>query len=91
MAHQPERFLKALSDGTRRKIVELLSKEGEMSVSDIAARLKITQPTASHHLQILRIADMVTPKREGKSIYYQFNRNSAKRIIMHLSVRFKIL
>lgn len=87
----PERFLKALSDGTRRRIIELLSKEGEMSVNEIATTLKVSQPTASHHLQILRTADMVTARREGKSIYYQFNKDSAKRMMMHLSVRFKIL
>ncbi len=47
---------KALSDPSRRKIVDMLNQEGEMSAGDIAARFSISAPSVSHHLAILRAA-----------------------------------
>ena len=62
-------IFKALSDKTRQDIMELLSKE-ERNVSDICAEFKTTQPTISHHLQILRNCNLISCRKEGKSIYY---------------------
>jgi len=69
-----DEFLKALSDDTRRRILGILEK-GEMSVSEIVEALKITQPNASHHLNILRVAGLVNNRRRGQQIYYSFNRD----------------
>lgn len=65
--------LKALSDPTRREIIDLLKKEGRMSAGDIASRFSITQATISHHLAILVSAKLITQEHEGKFIYHELN------------------
>jgi len=64
------KIFKALSDRTRQEIFELLEEEEEMSVNDICAEFRISQPTISHHLQILRNSEIVDSRKEGKKIYY---------------------
>ncbi len=61
--------LKALGDPLRLRIVDLL-RHGEMTVGDIAEFLETEMVTVSHHLQILKNAKLVTPRREGRFIYY---------------------
>jgi len=65
-------FLKAMSDETRRRILALL-QEREMSVSELTEHMSVTQPTISHHLAILRRADLVRPRREGRQRFYRLN------------------
>ena len=67
----PETF-KALSDPTRREILHLL-KKGDLSAGDIADRFDMTAATISHHLSVLKNADLIFDRREGKYIYYQLN------------------
>ena len=67
----PETF-KALSDPTRREIIHLL-KKGDLSAGDIADRFDMTAATISHHLSVLKNADLILDRREGKYIYYQLN------------------
>jgi ArsR family transcriptional regulator, arsenate/arsenite/antimonite-responsive transcriptional repressor len=62
----------ALADPNRQKILELL-KEKEMAVSEIARHFKITMPTLSHHLDILKRADLVSSRRQGQKILYSLN------------------
>lgn len=63
---------KALSDKTRREILSLL-KNGSMSVSEIGSHFEISGATLSHHLNILRQADLITDCKKGKFIYYELN------------------
>lgn len=63
---------KALSDNTRRKILDLL-KEKDMTAGDIADYFKITKPSISHHLSILKQAGLVSDERKGQFIYYSLN------------------
>ena len=63
---------KALSDANRREILEML-KGGRMNAGDISDKFDMTQATVSHHLSILKEADLVRIKREGKYIYYELN------------------
>lgn len=63
---------KALSDSTRRKIIDLL-KEKDMTAGDIADYFNITKPSISHHLNILKQADLVSVERQGQFIYYSLN------------------
>ncbi len=65
---------KALSDPSRRKIVDMLNQEGEMSAGDIAARFSISAPSVSHHLAILRAAGLVADVRRRQSIVYHLQR-----------------
>lgn len=62
----------ALSDPTRRKILEFL-RRGDLSSGDIAARLPIGKPAVSHHLGKLKDAGLVTTERRGQSIVYSLN------------------
>ncbi|HOX33148.1 MAG TPA: autorepressor SdpR family transcription factor [Spirochaetales bacterium] len=63
---------KALSDPTRRRILELL-KEGNRSAGQIAEAFPIGKPAVSHHLALLKAADLVQSEREGQSIIYSLN------------------
>ncbi len=62
----------ALSDPNRQKILELLKKR-EMSVTEILSSLDITMATLSHHLDILKRADLVSGRRAGQKIIYSLN------------------
>ena len=64
-------FFKVLGDETRMKIINALSHE--LCVSDIAAALGMTQSAVSHQLKLLRMANQVKARREGKSIYYSLD------------------
>jgi len=67
------RIFKALADRTRQDILELLSAH-EMNVTDICSEFRTSQPTISHHLQILRNCDLIDSRKEGKNIYYYVKR-----------------
>jgi len=62
----------ALADPTRRRILEIL-KEGDKPVSEIAVHFDMTLPSLSHHLAILKNADLVTTERRGQQIIYSLN------------------
>lgn len=65
-------FFKVLGDETRVRIISALSRE-ELCVSDLAAALDMTQSAVSHQLKLLRLANQVKTRREGKSIYYSLD------------------
>jgi len=70
MSHQAT--FKALSDNTRRQILRYL-KEGDMSAGEIAEKFNMSKPSISHHLTILKQADLVSDRRQGQSIIYTLN------------------
>lgn len=63
---------KALSDSTRRKILELLGKK-DMNAGEIAEYFNISKPSISHHLTILKNADLISDERKGQNIVYSLN------------------
>lgn len=63
---------KALSDPTRRQIIQLL-KERDMTAGEIAERFSISKPSISHHLNILKQARIVQDERHGQNILYSLN------------------
>lgn len=65
-------FFKALNDPIRREILELL-KKGDMTAGEIADQFNITKPSISHHLDLLKQANLVTALKEGQFIYYSLN------------------
>ena len=65
-------LFKALNDQTRREIVELL-KTKDMTAGEIADHFNISKPSISHHLDLLRQADIVSSVKEGQFIYYSLN------------------
>ena len=68
---------KALGDLTRLQIIYFLSTDtsGTLGVSELAARLKISQPAVSQHLKTLKTEGLVESRREGFYIYYTVNRD----------------
>ncbi|MEE1466160.1 MAG: autorepressor SdpR family transcription factor [Clostridium sp.] len=71
---------KALSDPTRREIINLL-KDGKLRAGDIVAHFPSTNATISHHLSILKKADLITDEKKGKYIYYELNTSVIDEII----------
>ena len=64
--------LKALSDPSRRKILELL-KKGPLSAGEIGEHFEMTGATLSHHLSILKKAGLVDDSKKGTFVYYEIN------------------
>ncbi len=62
----------ALSDPTRRLVVENLKGE-DLTPSEMLERIQVSQPTLSHHLDILKRAELVETTREGQFIRYSLN------------------
>ncbi|MCQ1529197.1 autorepressor SdpR family transcription factor [Lutispora saccharofermentans] len=71
---------KALSDPTRRKIIQML-KERDMTAGEIADHFDMTKPSISHHLNILKQADLVIDERKGQNIYYSLNTTVFQEVI----------
>ncbi len=65
-------LFKALNDHTRRDILELL-RESDMTAGDIADKFDMTKPSISHHLSLLKQANLVVDIRKGQFIYYSLN------------------
>jgi len=65
-------IFKALNDKTRRDIVELL-KEKDMNAGEIAGKFNISKPSISHHLDILKRADLINSEKKGQFVEYSLN------------------
>ncbi|WP_027414804.1 autorepressor SdpR family transcription factor [Aneurinibacillus terranovensis] len=63
---------KALADPTRRKILDLL-KDKDLTAGEIADQFQMTKPSISHHLNLLKQAELVRDERAGQHIYYSLN------------------
>ncbi len=62
-------FFKFFGDTTRIRIIQILLA-GEISVNEIAEKLKLEQSVVSHQLRILRTANLVKPRRDGRKMFY---------------------
>ena len=80
-------FCKALADDTRQRILEMLL-EGERSVGNIADAFTVSQPTISHHLNVLKQFGLVTSRKEGKQVFYAINRDNVIECCGRLTARF---
>ncbi len=76
--------LKALSDPTRREILNML-KGGKRSAGEIAECFDVTAAAVSRHLSVLREADLITDTREGKYIFYELNASVLEEIMLWLT------
>lgn len=72
-------FFKALADENRLKLIGMLA-EKECSVEELATRLKVREPTVSHHLARLRELDLVTMRKEGNTHLYHLQATSLHKL-----------
>ena len=79
---------KALSDPTRRGILTLLKKK-DMAVGDINKHFPITMASLSHHLDILKRADLVISERKGQMIFYSLNTSVFQELMKSFLAFFK--
>jgi DNA-binding transcriptional ArsR family regulator len=63
----------ALSDPTRRKILELLASQGELNATQIYANFQVSPPAISQHLKVLREANLVKMVKHAQQRIYQIN------------------
>jgi ArsR family transcriptional regulator len=73
-------LFKMFADSTRVKIMFALM-ENELCVRDISSALNMTQSAISHQLKILKSANLVSNRREGKTIWYRLSDDHVKSII----------
>ena len=71
---------KALNDPTRREILTLL-KEGSKNAGEIAEQFNMSKPSISHHLDLLKKADLVLAEKHGQFVNYTLNTTVLEDII----------
>jgi DNA-binding transcriptional ArsR family regulator len=71
---------KALSDDSRREIL-LLLKRKDMIPTEIAEHFSFTLPAVSTHLRVLKEAELITEKKQGKNRFYSLNRKRMLKLI----------
>ncbi len=87
MKLDPVLFAKAIADETRQKIMNLVCCKW-LSVNQIVEKLDVSQPTVSHHLAILRDADLVKVREEGKQTFYSLNQSRMASCCGQLMIKF---
>ena len=65
-------IFKALKDETRREILSLL-KDKDLSAGEISDAFNISKPSISHHLDILKRAELVNSEKKGQYVIYTIN------------------
>lgn len=76
---------KALNDPTRREIISLL-RDGPLHAQQIVDHFQTSNATISHHLSILKNAQLVLDEKKGKYIYYELNTSVLDEIIGWISI-----
>jgi ArsR family transcriptional regulator len=80
--------LKAIADPTRLKILQILKQKGRCSIGkavglcacDIEEQIRLSQPTISHHMAVLRKAGLIHAEKEGLWMWYRRNEDSLKEL-----------
>ena len=72
---------KALADPIRRTILNLL-KKGPMTAGDINNHFDVTFAAISRHLSVLKDADLIRDRRDGKYIYYELNASILEEVLL---------
>lgn len=67
-------LLNALNDQTRQKIIMIFQTQKEYCVNDIAKQFNLSRPTISHHLNLMKRSKILSARKDGKKIYYSFNK-----------------
>lgn len=83
------RVYKALSDPTRRKILEML-RERDMTAGEIADQFDLAKPTLSRHFSVLKEADLIQGDKEGTTITYRLHLSVLEEALLALMNTFNI-
>ncbi|WP_129630043.1 autorepressor SdpR family transcription factor [Candidatus Oscillochloris fontis] len=81
--------MQALADPTRRAILQMLN-DGDMTAGEIAARFAITAPSVSHHLNVLKAAELVLTQRQGQKIIYRLNTTVVQEMLQQMMQIFRV-
>lgn len=73
-------FFRAMGDPTRRQILDLL-KEKDRTAGEIADFFRISKPSISYHLDLLKNADLVFADKRGQYVYYSLNTSVLDEVI----------
>ena len=73
--------LKALADPIRREILNML-KAGRLSAGEIVERFDVTGASISRHLSVLKDADLIRDRRDGKFIIYELNASVLEEVLL---------
>lgn len=87
-----DRMLHAIADPTRRRILDALKEKGACSIGkevglcacDIEQRVRLTQPTISHHMAILKKAGLVEARKQGQWMWYRRNETAVRELAKNL-------
>ena len=83
-----DQTFKALADAKRRKILVLLQKQ-DLTAGEIAQEFEISKPSISHHLKILKNANLVEARRDGQQIYYSLQMTVFQEVVSQFMNLFK--
>ena len=72
--------LSALSEPTRLQILFCIASGGELRAKDILKEFDITQPTLSHHLNLLIERELISSRKDGRCVWYSVNSRTTKEI-----------
>lgn len=84
-----QKTYKALSDPTRRKILQLL-RDRDMTAGELADHFDSTKPTLSRHFAVLREADLIQGTKKGTTITYRLNVTVLEEAMLAMMEMFKI-
>jgi len=76
-----DRLFSAMADPSRLQILHLLSGVDELTVGDITSQVGLSSSAVSHQLGLLRDRDLVSARREGRSVYYSLTDDHVRQLL----------
>lgn len=68
-------LMRAMADETRQEIISIFITQKELCVNEIASKFTLSRPTISHHLNLMKRVRLLKSRKEGKVVYYSFNKD----------------
>lgn len=81
--------MQAMADPTRRAILHMLNVR-DMTAGEIAARFAISAPSVSHHLNVLKAAELIAAQRQGQKIIYRLNTTVVQEMLQQIMQVFHV-
>jgi len=89
MTKMRNKVYRALSDPTRRRILQLL-RQRDMTAGELAGHFELSKPTMSGHFNVLRDADLIQGSKVGRTIVYRLNVSILEEALLALLDTFRI-